>query len=37
MQGVAECEISSTASLLQYAEIIFGKETSEWIENRIKS
>ena len=37
MQEVAECEISSTATLLQYAEIIFGKETREWIENRIKS
>ncbi len=37
MQGVAEREITSTAALLQYAEKKFGKETREWIENRIKS
>lgn len=37
MQGVAEREITSTALLLNYAEEVLGKETSEWIENRIKS
>jgi hypothetical protein len=37
MQGVAEREITSTALLLDYAEEKFGKETREWIENRIKS
>lgn len=37
LQGVAEREITSTAFLLDYAEEMFGKETSKWIENRIKS
>lgn len=34
---VAEREITSTTLLLDYAEVVFGKEIRKWIENRIKS
>lgn len=37
LQGVAEREITSTTLLLDYAEVVFGKEIRKWVENRIKS